>query len=310
LGYNGWEATIGADGHGFHAQAEEWNGNQFDEYFRNGFLREVVFLLTGVGEGRIVKRVWNKEDHRLQNINERNITRSLLSLYGEIQALQNIGEDDSLLHNNVANIINRDNVLVRIERDGREFTTLNDSIITAERVTPSRYDDQYKFVNCNSFILTSFVTCVEHVMTQMINILSNDAVVLNLARKFHKQKLIEERLNQAQQVRLDNPEMHDLLFQTIGQAFERENNLADIVNRALYHLIKAKLQHAYQVYIKPLRLHDSPLRGLMNRFTPPFIVEERRLPTVNAEEMHAYIPEFMNAPLLQRILRAEYINVG
>lgn len=321
LGYNGWEATLGPDCENFHQAAEAWHDNQYDEYFRKGLLQEIIFLLTGVGDNWKVKKFWNKRDH---SINDECRARIILSLYHEAELLRKTSNDSGLLHVAIAEHIRTPEILQdSTDSPFCKTVKLSRSSITKEQISPTKYE-KYFFTSqlmqdssaqrhfsetqCISLIeednqLSRLTLCVEHVMTQMIGILSNDLTTLNLARKFHKQKLIEERLYQAQRQRLEN-QVEDDSFKSIGQAFEREHNLADIINRALFHLIKAKLHYAYQTYIEPIQSNNL---SFMNN---EYVINEEFLPSVNYEAMHAYIPGFMNDPSLKRILDAEYIEVN
>ncbi len=320
LGYNGWEAAQYPDCDGFHKRAETWNNVEYDEYFRRGFLREAIFLLTGFGEGLRVKKFWNKADG---SINDECRARIVLSLYHEAGFLRASLGDSSLLHVAMAEHILRPKILQEIE-DSSFYKTVNllDSAITKERVSPKNYE-KHSFTSQIVGVITTrgyhsdteiiqffeednqltrFTLCAEHTMLQMIDALGSDPAVLRLGRQFHKQKLIEERLYKTQNARLEGT-LTDEHFESVGQAFEREHDLADIVNRALFQLIGAKLKHAYELYIEPLSAADTSF------MSDEYVVNEEGLPRVDHGVIHAYMPEFMNNPLLRKILDAEYVGV-
>jgi len=321
LGYNGWEATHGPDCGGFHKHAETWNDHQYDEYFRAGFLREAIFLLTGVGDSWRVNKVWNKRDGY---VNQEYRARIILSLYHKSKLLQLSSSKPETLHAIVAQHIRKNGVL--LEKDGcgesLKKASLFLSDVTKAQISPAQYEkyiftpqiiritstrDYRSEAHCTDLsaedtLLTQLTLCVEYIMMQMIDVLGQDPVILRLGRQFHKQKLLEERLSSAQYERSTGI-LDDGKFESIGQAFEREHDLADVVNRALFRLIDTKIRYAYQTYIEPLGADTS----FMNN---DYTVNEEFLPKVAREEVHNYMPDFMSNPTLRKILDAEYVVVG
>ena len=294
LGFNGW-GLGSADASGFHRSAQNWSDQQYNRYFEQGILREIVFILTGVREGQH----GTVKDH----FTEAQI-RIMLSLGKEMKITPHAGTSQlwrERLLGSVLKSISQKHAIHTKDPSGREQSLSFYSIAEAE--TPRGYE-KYKFNpakegdNGSLYWLTY---CVEHVMIETMRAIKTDPAILRLAKQFHKQKLIEERLYAAQYARMEGKNT-DGRQSIVGEAFTREHSLAEIVNRALFKLIEAKVKHALEMYIFPL--------------SPAFARDESGFPAtdappvVDAAEMQAYTPDFMKNPALKKILEAEYISLA
>jgi hypothetical protein len=79
LGFNGWRLGY-TDAGDFHRRAESWSDKEYNHYFEQGILREIVFLLTGVGE---------ITDHKVKDYSTEAQMRILLSLCKEMNLTGN-----------------------------------------------------------------------------------------------------------------------------------------------------------------------------------------------------------------------------
>ena len=234
LGFNGW-GLGSADAGDFHQHAQKWSDQEYNQYFEQGILREIVFLLTGVKktDGHKV----NSESH--YNDPEKAQARIILSLYKEMTLTENRSHP---LVNSVIKNIKSKNSIYKEDATGKidcyYFYLLN------KPESPVAYEE-YKFnlktqKDMNDMYLLAL--CVEHVVIETMKTLKTDPAVLSLAKKFHKQKLIEERIRENQRGRLDGTNT-DGRWEAVGPALDRENKLTDIANRTLFWLIEAKIRH-------------------------------------------------------------------
>lgn len=294
LGFNGW-GLGSADASGFHISAQNWSDQQYNRYFEQGILREIVFLLTGVREGKhgTVKDHFTEAQMRI-----------MLSLGKEMEVTPHARTSQlwrEHLLGSVLKSISQKHAIYTKSTSGKEQSFSFYSIAEAE--TPEGYE-KYELKptrEVDNGPLYWLTYCVEHVMIETMKAIKTDPAVLRLAKQFHKQKLIEERLYAAQYARMEGKNT-DGRESIVGEAFTRERNLAEITNRALFRLIEAKVRHALEMYIFPL--------------SPAFARDEYGFPVtdappvVDAAEMQAYTPGFMENPALKKILEAEYISLA
>jgi hypothetical protein len=299
LGFNSWGLGY-TDGDGFHNRAQSWGDSQYNQYFEKGIMREIVFLLTGVGESGVNKvgsEYYSDESKGAQ-------ARILLSLSKEmgLGEKRHSGSENALI-DSVIRKRNARNSIYTEDARGNEKPCVSYRFL-GKPPTPLGYQI-YKFRfdgemgpedADNLYYLT---LCVEHVVIETMKVLSTDSVVLSLAKKFHKQKLIEERIRENQRARLGETNT-DGKWEAVGPALDRENKLAEITNRALFKLIEAKIKHALEVYIFPLKAGVS--RDEDGELTS-------KPPIVNVAEIQAYMPDFMENADLKKILDAEYIPI-
>ena len=268
LGFNGWDCVNEPSIVSFHRSALSWTPKQFDTYFINGMLREIIFLLTGVNiTNQLI--IYNKKDAETDidiNIDDL-VEEHYIKGYDYMKIIMPVYHFlriEPFDYHDVKYItINGIKQKMNVSRYGEILNLLNEDNVYHNEIINYIYKNDYTPISpnmiknaviksheisqiSNNYSLESIALNTQDVIIQIYDFLMYDKQILFLARRFHRQKAICENLQKIIDLIPDG-----ILKNNIYSELLHQDKTCESFQVILYTTIKDILKKALETYIKP-----------------------------------------------------------
>jgi len=284
LGLNGWECVNLSPGigHDFHKNGLTWTPDQLDSYFTNGMLREIILLETGVN---IENPLMLNRDKELTN--EMTViipVYNLLNIRDPEEGSKYNWYDMGGLKHRLADEMHNNDLQRYIQKHPKS------------PIPPKYLERKYGYSveghsvdSCNQ---SSIALNTQDVILQIYYHLCLNKTILFHARRYHRQKVIVEKLHAIVVALNGRAPAEDL-----GTELRHQDSICDTFQSILHNSIKDILRYALNIYIKPfidfyigddeateITIKDPETRKIPDAYDPSKKIE------VNMEFIYAYDP--------------------